>query len=60
MALPGLQGYQGDSEISDSEGDLSPEHQSAPVPDFGMSKRLIKRHNTFDMCILIQLLATLV
>ena len=51
MALPGLQGYQGDSEISDSEGDVSPEHESAPVPDSGMSKSLIKRSHTIDMCI---------
>ncbi len=35
MALPGLQGYQGDSEISDSEGDLSPDHEPAPVPGAG-------------------------
>ena len=35
MALPGLQGYQGDSEISDSEGEMSPQHSMPPVSGVG-------------------------
>lgn len=31
-ALFGIQGYQGDSEISDSEGELSPVDKAAPIP----------------------------
>ena len=32
MALPGLQGYQG---ISDSEGEMSPQHSMPPVSGVG-------------------------
>ena len=48
MALPGLQGYQGDSEISDSEGEMSPQHSMPPVS--GVGKAILYYKKKFLIC----------